>query len=94
MAKMKITEYRGYVIEYHPLFKVVIMKDGTSKSCRSVKDAKTFVDLLIEYNDEYYFCSSKNILKFYPNEELVSYMQEFTADPEKLKRIVQSKDTF
>ena len=31
---------------------------------------------------------------FYPNEELVRYMQEFTADPEKLKRIVQSKDTF
>ena len=25
---------------------------------------------LIEYNDEYYFCSSKNILKFNPNEEL------------------------
>ena len=31
---------------------------------------------------------------FYPNEELVRYMKEFTADPEKLKRIVQSKDTF
>ena len=29
-----------------------------------------------------------------PNEDLVRYMKEFTADPEKLKRIVQSKDTF
>ena len=51
MAKMKITEYKGYIIEHHKLFKVVIMKDGTGKSCRSIKDAKTFVDLLIE-NDE------------------------------------------
>lgn len=51
MPKMKITNYRGYNIEYHPLFKVVIMKDGTSKACRTLKDAKTFVDLLIENDD-------------------------------------------
>lgn len=52
MAKMKVTEYRGYVIEHHPLFKVVIMKDGTIKPCRSIKDAKTFINLLIENNDD------------------------------------------
>lgn len=51
MGKVKIVDYRGYDIEYHPLFKVVIMKDGTSKACRTLKDAKTFVDLLIENDD-------------------------------------------
>ena len=51
MSKMKITNYKGYNIEYHPLFKVVIMKDGTSKACRSLNDAKTFIDLLIENDD-------------------------------------------
>lgn len=48
MSKIKIINYRGYNIEYHSLFKVVIMKDGTSKACRTLKDAKTFIDLLIE----------------------------------------------
>ena len=33
------------------MVRVVIMKDGTSKACRTLKDAKTFIDLLIENND-------------------------------------------
>ena len=52
MGKIKVTDYKGYIIEHHPLFRTVIMKDGTSKSCRSLKDAKTFIDLLIENNDD------------------------------------------
>lgn len=51
MSKLKVTNYKGYVIEHHSIFKAVIMKDGTSKACRALKDAKTFVDLLIENDD-------------------------------------------
>lgn len=46
--KVPVKEYKGYTIETSKLFFNVIFKDGTYHSCRSMKQAKRYIDALIE----------------------------------------------
>ena len=46
--KVPVKEYKGYTIETRRLFFNVILKDGTYHPCRSMKQAKRYIDALIE----------------------------------------------
>lgn len=48
MPKVEVREYRGYFVECSKLFFNVILKDETVHSCRSMTQAKRYIDALIE----------------------------------------------
>lgn len=48
--RMKITEYKGYFIEKHPLFYVINLDDGPM-TFRKMKEAKNWIDEQIKEND-------------------------------------------
>jgi len=52
MPKVEIREYKGYKIEVSRLFFNVIFEDGTCHSCRSMTQAKRYIDALIECNGD------------------------------------------
>jgi hypothetical protein len=52
MPKLEIREYRGYSIEVINSFFKVILKDETKHLCRSMTQAKRYIDALIECGDD------------------------------------------
>ena len=48
MPKVQTREYKGCTIEASKLFFNVIFKDGTYHSCRSMTQAKRYIDALIK----------------------------------------------
>ena len=46
--KVIFREYRGYTVKVSKLFFNVMFEDGTYHSCRSMTQAKRYIDALIE----------------------------------------------
>lgn len=48
VMKVEFREYRGYTVKVSKRFFNVMFKDGTYHSCRSMTQAKRYIDALIE----------------------------------------------
>lgn len=52
MTKVQVKEYRGYTIEPSRLFFNVFREDGTYCCCRSMMQAKKYIDALIDLGED------------------------------------------